>query len=137
MDLRTIRSFKTIVELKSFQSAAEHLNYAQSTITSHIKKLEMQLGVTLFDRENNLRLTKAGILLNEKSNVLLQSFHQLENTMNKFIGGQSEVIRIGVMEPTASYRFPDILSKFVRHFTNIDFSLQVQGSKGFNGDGDE
>lgn len=129
MDLRTITSFKTIVELKSFQAAAEHLNYAQSTITAHVKKLESALGVTLFDRENNLQLTKAGMLLDEKSHTLLQSYDQLTNSMTSFLEGETEMIRIGVMEPTASYRMPHVLAQFRKEFPDSRLSLQVHGSK--------
>lgn len=129
MDLRTITTFKTIVELKSFQAAAEHLNYAQSTITAHVKKLENALGVTLFDRENNLQLTKAGMLLDEKSNILLQSYDQLTSSMIAFLEGETELIRIGVMEPTASYRMPNVLAQFRKEFPDSRLSLQVHGSK--------
>ena len=49
MDLKTIKTFKTIVELGNFQRAAEELNYAQSTVTMHIKSLEAELGVILLE----------------------------------------------------------------------------------------
>lgn len=50
MELRHLQTFITIVELEGFTKAAEHLGYAQSTITSHIQILENELGEALFDR---------------------------------------------------------------------------------------
>lgn len=129
MDLRTIKSFKAIVEYGSFQQAAEQLNYAQSTITSHIKKLENSLGVTLFERGNNLQLTNAGVLLNEKSELLLKSFENLQHSMDELIKGDAELIKIGVMEPMASYRLPALLSIFNKRYPEAQISLQIHGSK--------
>ncbi|MFD1706827.1 LysR family transcriptional regulator [Siminovitchia sediminis] len=129
MDLRTIKSFKAIVEYGSFQRAAEKLNYAQSTITSHIKKLESGLGVVLFERGNHLRLTEAGQMLNEKSELLLQSFDNLKSSMDELIDGESENIRIGVMEPMASYRLPPLLKIFNKQYPKVQLSLQIHGSK--------
>ncbi|WKB34762.1 LysR family transcriptional regulator [Terrilactibacillus sp. S3-3] len=61
MDLRTIKTFKTVVKMGSFNHAAEELKYAQSTVTMHIKKkLESDLGVQLLERGKHLQLTEAG-----------------------------------------------------------------------------
>lgn len=129
MDLRTIKTFKAIVKYGSFQQAAESLNYAQSTVTTHIKKLESILGVTLLERGNNLQLTEAGRLLDEKGEILLKSFEHLENSMIDLVEGDSKLIRIGVMEPMASYRFPLLLKSFMEKHPNVQVSLQIHGSK--------
>ncbi|NEU32154.1 LysR family transcriptional regulator [bacterium LRH843] len=129
MDLRTIKTFRTIVKYGSFQQAAEELKYAQSTVTTHIKKLEGDLGVTLLERGNNLKLTEAGRLLNEKGELLLKTFENVKNSMAELVEGNSGVIRIGVMEPMASYRFPALLTSFIKHFPEVQISLQIHGSK--------
>jgi DNA-binding transcriptional LysR family regulator len=129
MDLRTITTFNTIVEQGSFQAAAQQLNYAQSTITSHIKKLESSLGVTLFDRNQNMQLTEAGLLLKEQSVFLLKAFEALEKTLNEYIEGKAEYVRLGVMEPMASYRLPRILQKVYDRYPDVKISLHIDGSK--------
>lgn len=129
MDLRTITTFNAIVEYGSFQAAAQHLNYAQSTITSHIKKLESSLGVILFDRNQNLQLTEAGILLKEKGQFLLKSYESLERSLHDLIDGQAVSIRIGVMEPMASYRLPIVIKQFIEKYPKVNISLQIHGSK--------
>jgi len=40
MEIRHLITFKTIVEKGGFNKTAEHLGYAQSSITTHIKELE-------------------------------------------------------------------------------------------------
>jgi DNA-binding transcriptional LysR family regulator len=125
MDIRTIKTFQTIVKLGSFQRAADELQYGQSTVTMHIQKLEMDLGVKLLDRGKKLRLTEAGRLFNEKSDLLLKDYDFLSNTMTEFIKGEAGVIRLGAMEPTASYRLPQILGPFMLQYPKVQVSIQI------------
>ena len=50
MELRHLITLKTIVEKGGFKKPAEHLGYAQSSVTAHIKELEEEAGKPLFDR---------------------------------------------------------------------------------------
>jgi DNA-binding transcriptional LysR family regulator len=125
MDIRTIKTFQTIVKLGSFQRAADELQYGQSTVTMHIQKLEIDLGVKLLERGKKLRLTEAGRLFHEKSDLLLKDYDFLSNTMNEFIKGETGVIRFGAMEPTASYRLPQILGPFLQQYPKIQISIQI------------
>ena len=128
MDLKTIKTFKTVVKFSSFQRAAEELNYAQSTITMHIKSLEEELNVTLLERGKNFQLTEAGRLLNDKGDLLLKGFDSLKNAMEELLNGESGVIRLGVMEPTASYRIPSILKQFIERYPKIQLSIQIHSN---------
>jgi LysR family transcriptional regulator, regulator of the ytmI operon len=129
MDLRTIKTFKTVVKYGSFQRAAEELNYAQSTITTHIKNLEAELGVTLLKRGKTLQLTEAGRLLSEKGEFLLKGFENLQSLLKELVQGESGIIRIGVMEPTASYRLPPLLASFRKKYPKIQLNIQIHSSK--------
>ena len=50
MDIRNIRAFVRVAELKSFSKAAAELDYVQSTVTMQVRQLEQELGYPLFDR---------------------------------------------------------------------------------------
>lgn len=132
MDLKTIKTFKTIVTLGSFQRAAEELNYAQSTITMHIKSLESELNVGLLERGKNLQLTEAGKILYEKADLLLKGFDNLTNAMNELAQGGLIPFRLGVMEPTASFRIPSIIAEFSKKFPKVQLSIQIQSNKILN-----
>ena len=43
MELKYLRTFKTIIDEGSFQNAAERLNFSQSTVTFQIQQLEQSL----------------------------------------------------------------------------------------------
>lgn len=50
MEIQELISFTTIVQQGSFSKASKKLDYCQGSITVHIKNLERELGVQLFDR---------------------------------------------------------------------------------------
>lgn len=60
--LDQLRVFLTVVEVGSFAAAARKLHRATSVVSYSIANLEMQLGVSLFDRQTTRKpqLTDAG-----------------------------------------------------------------------------
>lgn len=59
MDLKTLKTFQMIVKYGSFIRTAQEMNYAQSTVTMQIQKLESELGVQLIERGKEIGLTEA------------------------------------------------------------------------------
>lgn len=129
MDLRNIKAFQTVVKHGSFQKAAEELSYAQSTITMQIKKLEKELGAVLIERGKPFQLTEAGRLLLSRGELLIKDYELLQEVMSDLISGQAGHIRIGAMEPTASFRLPQALSPFYQEFPRVNVSVQIESSK--------
>jgi len=61
--LERLATFRVVASTGHFTSAAVQLGYSQATVTVHIKALESQLGVTLFERcrfSRDIVLTDAG-----------------------------------------------------------------------------
>lgn len=61
--LERLATFRVVASTGHFTSAAVRLGYSQATVTVHIKSLENQLGVTLFNRcrfSREIVLTEAG-----------------------------------------------------------------------------
>jgi len=50
MDIRQLRYFVKVVELKNITSAAEALFIAQPSLSQHMTNLEAELGVSLLER---------------------------------------------------------------------------------------
>ena len=64
MDLSQLEVFLSIAEEKSFSRAAEKMLRTQPALSIAIKRLEEELGETLFDRSSkNGSLTEAGRIL--------------------------------------------------------------------------
>lgn len=64
MEIYQLRTFVTVAKLGHITKAAETLHVTQPAVTGHIKALEQELGIALFDRSHGrISLTKAGELL--------------------------------------------------------------------------
>lgn len=62
MDINLARTFLAIVETGSFIEAADRLHVTQSTVSSRVKSLEVQVGQTLFERSKaGASLTRSGL----------------------------------------------------------------------------
>ncbi|MBI4312512.1 MAG: LysR family transcriptional regulator [Chloroflexi bacterium] len=78
MELRELRSFCAAAKLRSISKAAEQLGIGQPTMTTHVKKLEDELGVQLFDRvKRPIQLTLAGARLADLASPLLDGIESL------------------------------------------------------------
>ncbi|MGW8958843.1 LysR family transcriptional regulator [Paenibacillus sp. NPDC055715] len=124
MDIKTLKTFQMIVNYGSFIRAAEEMNYAQSTVTMQIQKLESDVGVQLIERGKKIRLTEAGRVFYEQSLHIVKDMEQLQKNMEDLQWGTAGHIRLGVTEPTASYRLPAILKRFLSDYSNIQISVE-------------
>ena len=126
MEFKHLQTFQAIVKEGSFLKAAEKLQYAQSTITLHIQKLEEELGVKLFSRRGKrTELTVAGRTLQDHTNQLLYRATQLQQAMSDLVAGKAGQLRIGSVEPVASVHLPAILVDFCRRYPQVRLSLEV------------
>ena len=80
MEIRKFKTFKKVVELKSFSKAAESLYYGKSTVTEHIQSLEREVGSPLFHRLGKIiNVTDTGNELYEYVVELLNTYDMIKN----------------------------------------------------------
>lgn len=125
MELKYLKTFKAILETGSFQKAAEHLNYAQSTITLQMQLLEQELSVKLFEKiGRKMELTQAGKELIPYIDNILNAIQQMENygKSNEELTG---TLRVAMPETLLSYQMVEILMRFRQNAPNVRLSLQA------------
>ena len=80
MNTKSLVTFKTILEVGSFQKAADKLGYTQSTVTFQIKQLEEELALKLFEKiGRRMELTQAGKDIMPYVDMILQGTEQISN----------------------------------------------------------
>ena len=80
MNTKSLVTFKTILEMGSFQKAADKLGYTQSTVTFQIKQLEEELALKLFEKiGRHMELTQAGKDIMPYVDMILQGAEQIGN----------------------------------------------------------
>ncbi|WP_422659248.1 LysR family transcriptional regulator [Paenibacillus sp. EC2-1] len=121
MEIRHLITFKTIVEKGGFNKAAEHLGYAQSSITTHIKELERELGRPLFDRiGKKVILTQYGKEFLTYATEITELYNQ-SLTIDKEPQG---VLTLGISESLTICRVPSILLQYKTSYPKVKLVLK-------------
>jgi DNA-binding transcriptional LysR family regulator len=98
MELRHLRYFVAIAEEGSFTRAAERLWVAQPGLSTHIRRLESELGVTLFERHTRgADLTDAGELFLERARTALVAADAARATGHDLEEGLVGSVRVGIV----------------------------------------
>ena len=115
IDIDLLRSFVTIVEVRSFTRAAERLLRTQSAISLQMKRLEEQLGCRLFERGGRgVEPTQAGTLLLGYARRILAANDELVGRMAE--PSVEGVVRIGAPEGFLAEHLSPLLARFMRAF---------------------
>jgi len=78
MDLRQIKTFVHVADLKSFTRAASFLRISQPALSRQMRLFEEELGKKLFHRHGHgISLTNDGVLLLERCTALLNEFENI------------------------------------------------------------
>lgn len=121
MELRQLKTFRTVATLLSFNRAADILNYAQSTVSAQIRGLEDDLGVRLFDRlGKRIVLTEAGELLAQYAQRMLDiEAETLAEVRNRRQPQGSLTVRMP--QTVGIHYLPSILGRFQKQFPEVGF----------------
>ena len=131
LQLREIEYALSIVKYGSVHKAADALFVSQPAITKSIKKLESDLGVTLFERNNNrLVLTDAGKLLMERGLRLIEMADELETDLKKLGSANRSTITIGLTPYYSRYFFPKLYTQLRE--THPNYTLKLRTDNGLD-----
>lgn len=125
MDIKQLETFYMLSTELNFTRAADKLGYSQSCVTQHIKKLEDELQVPLFNRiGKRVTLTEAGSELLPSVRQLLQMTKNLEK-LSKESFGNVGTIRIGICDSLCIEKMPAIIKAFRRAYPYVDIYLHI------------
>ena len=119
MEIRQLRTFKAVSVFLSFNRAAAHLNYAQSSISAQIQALEEELGVRLFDRlGRGIRMTEAGERLVQYAEKIL---NLADESKAEVIGTKDirGVLTIRIPESVGVYKLPPVIGRYAVQYPNV------------------
>lgn len=130
MEIKHLNTFLVLSKLNNFTKTAEQLAYAQSSITTQIKKLEEELHVRLFERIGKcVSLTPEGERLIPYAQKLVALSMDIESMYNGSQTGGS--LKIGASESIGIYILPAILKAYKETYPNIDLHLDIADSSEF------
>jgi DNA-binding transcriptional LysR family regulator len=124
IDLARLETFIFAAEHRSFSEAARYLHVTQPTISHHIKALEIDMDVQLFDRSGaSLQLTEAGRLLLPWARKLIRQGIELEDMMTSFHQEVVGHLRIACSTTAGKYVLPQLAARFCMKYLGIQISI--------------
>jgi DNA-binding transcriptional LysR family regulator len=130
MDLRALEVFCKIVELRSFSRAAEAVVLTQPTVSGHIKALETELGLRLFDRAGKtVTPTRTGDILYGYARRILALREEAQQAVNEHRSGLKGHLVLGGSSIPGAYILPALVAAFKRAHPEVTISLLVSGSR--------
>lgn len=123
MNLNILKTFLVISETKNLTKASELLNYSQSTVSSHIVKLEKQLDVKLFYRKKyGMELTEEGLTYVKYAKLILDSNNEYKKEI-KGLYNKTVNISINMQESQYLYRYYHKISLWLKKhpYVNLKF----------------
>jgi LysR family hydrogen peroxide-inducible transcriptional activator len=110
MNLQDIRYLVAVAELRHFGRAAEACNVSQPTLSSQIRKLEAELGVTLLERTNKrVDITPVGSQILIHARRALAESAQMEAVARAARDPLIGPLKLGVIPTLAPYLMPILL----------------------------
>lgn len=129
MDIRVLKYFVQVAKSRNFTRAAERLYISQPALSKMIKKLEAELGVSLFDvHTSGVYLTEYGQLLYQRVVPLLAEFDSLADIVRESQARPTGKLRIGVTPMLATLYMVDIITEFSRQWPEIELQITEDGS---------
>jgi DNA-binding transcriptional LysR family regulator len=124
VELRHLRYFIAVAELKGFSHASRQLYVAQSAISQQIADLEHELGVTLLSRNRRqVALTEQGeVFLDEARKIIANSDRAIE-MVRRSARGEIGTLRIGFFTNGVGEFFSDLIRAFRRRRPEVKLTL--------------
>ena len=133
IDLELYRVFYVVAKHKHMTRASEELHISQPAISQSIKKLEDQLGGTLFLRSNKgMELTSEGVMFFDYVKGALELINNAENEFTSFKDLSKGNIKIGASTTLTKIILMDAVKKFHKDYPNekgkLDFVIYNEGN---------
>ncbi len=118
MDLRQLAALTAVADHESFSAAARALHTVQSNVSTHVARLEKELGVVLVDRATGL-LTDAGEVVARRSRQIQAELDAMAGDVASLHDEVTGHVRLGVIGTTARWLVPPLLGAFTERHPRV------------------
>lgn len=128
----TLQQLEYVIALdtyRHFVTAAEKCFVTQPTITIQVKKLEDEIGFSIFDkRKSPFTTTDLGELFIKKAKTILREVGDLKNMVSAELNNIDGEYRIGIIPTISPYLIPLICGSFAQKYPNAVLKIEEMQS---------
>ena len=124
MTLQQLEYIIALDKYRHFVLAAESCGITQPTMSIMIRKLEEELGVKIFERDNkNIAVTPIGSKIIAQAQIIMDDARKLKEIIYDEAENLSGSLKLGIIPTVAPYIIPDFIAHFRLKYPKI--SLQI------------
>ena len=124
--LRQLRAFCQAARFHSFTKAADHLDLTPPAVALHVRSLENELEVSLFERCGaRLRLTRAGEILLDLVGSTVEDMDAIGSSLRYRIEDiEEEEVRLAATPGIAAGILPTVLGRYRQRYPKVELSVK-------------
>jgi len=125
MTLTELRYLVALAETGHFRKAAEQCNVSQPTLSIAIKKLEEELGISLFERSRHqVSATPIGERIVAQASTVLQEAKNLQHLAEQGKDPLGSMLSVGAIYTVGPYLFPRLVSSLQHAAPNMPLFIE-------------
>jgi DNA-binding transcriptional LysR family regulator len=128
MRLEQLQAFLAVAQTGSFQQAARKCGFTQSTISRQIQSLESELGVPLFHRTAQAKLTLGGERFLPRAGKICQEWQQATQELADLLAGKQPELCVAAIHSVCAHYLPPVLQQFCRNYPDVQLRVTSLGS---------
>ncbi|MGL5062141.1 MAG: LysR family transcriptional regulator [Microcoleus sp.] len=128
MRLEQLQAFLSVAETGSFQQAAGKCGVTQSTISRQVQGLEAELGVSLFHRTAQAKLTLGGERLLPHARKICQTWQNATEELADLLAGKQPELCVAAIHSVCAAYLPPVLQRFCRDYPQVQLRVTALGS---------
>lgn len=127
MNLRDLKYIIAVAESRHFGKAAERCFVSQPTLSGQIRKLEDELGITIFERTNrSVEITPAGEEILTHARRIMEQADGIEQVARAYQDPLAGPLRIGAIPTLSPYLMPLILAPLRKQHPQMKLVLSEE-----------
>ncbi|WP_368562805.1 DNA-binding transcriptional regulator OxyR [Pseudoxanthomonas sp. UTMC 1351] len=129
MNLRDLKYLVALADHKHFGHAAAACFVSQPTLSTQIKKLEDELGVSLVERApRKVMLTPAGRDAAERARRIVAEVEQMKEAARRSQDPEAGTVRLGIFPTLGPYLLPHVVPTIRARFPHLELLLVEEKS---------
>jgi DNA-binding transcriptional LysR family regulator len=128
MRIEQLQAFLAINETGSFQQAARTCDCTQSTISRQIQSLEEDLGIALFHRHHQAKLTVGGEQLLPHARKICAEWQLAHQSIENLLAGKQPDLCVAAIHSVCANILPPILQQFCHQHPQVQLRVTALGS---------
>ncbi len=124
MNFRALQYFVKLAELKHFSNAANACFVSQPTLSTQIRKLEEELGVSLVERApRQVMLTPIGEDIAHRARHVLRDIEHIKDAARRSKDPETGNIKLGIFPTLAPYLLPHVIPAICQRYPDLRLQL--------------